>query len=484
MIPLSLTLRGFIGIRSGLGRDELTLDLEHLVGDAQLVALIGPNGTGKSTVLDNLHPYRLMPSRATSYTPGGFSFFDETFGQLASKELTWQHETERYRSSILLRRSGKTQKQEAFLHRENQSGTWVPVAPSDGKTSTYDEALESLLGSPELFFTAAFSAQGRRSLSAYTNGEIKALMTELLGLDRIAELGGRARDRTKDLSGNLSVVRGRLGVEEDLLQHRSAQADMLRESHAALDICRASQDRARSELSAARAKLAEIETAQAAVAATESRRAAILDRGKGVKDRALSALAQAGADIRAAQEKWLAEQNRGEVEQRELTGMIAALESRIAMRSKILDRRATIEEAEARAEQITAMAADTKTAVDSLRAGMETARARTGKRAALSEHLRSLLTEGRSAKQRCDDLETRARLTEEVPVPGHRLAAALQTAGRGGIRALRDPAGACPDGRAARFVYHHKGEPRCRLGRIGRGSGYEPRCQARRRAGP
>ena len=37
--PLSLTLTGFKGIRSGLGRDTLTLDLEALVGDAQLVAI-------------------------------------------------------------------------------------------------------------------------------------------------------------------------------------------------------------------------------------------------------------------------------------------------------------------------------------------------------------------------------------------------------------------------------------------------------------
>ena len=39
--PLSLTLKGFKGIRSGLGRDAITLDLEALVGDDQLVAIAG-----------------------------------------------------------------------------------------------------------------------------------------------------------------------------------------------------------------------------------------------------------------------------------------------------------------------------------------------------------------------------------------------------------------------------------------------------------
>jgi exonuclease SbcC len=44
MIPETLHLKGFAGIRAGLKRDELTLDLAQLAGDAQLVAFAGPNG--------------------------------------------------------------------------------------------------------------------------------------------------------------------------------------------------------------------------------------------------------------------------------------------------------------------------------------------------------------------------------------------------------------------------------------------------------
>ena len=66
MIPERLYLKGFAGIRAGLGRDELSLDLVQLAGDAELVAFAGPNGTGKTTVLDSLQPYRLLPSRASS----------------------------------------------------------------------------------------------------------------------------------------------------------------------------------------------------------------------------------------------------------------------------------------------------------------------------------------------------------------------------------------------------------------------------------
>jgi len=53
MQPLSLTLKGFRGIRDGLGRDALTLDFERPADSAELVAIAGANGRGKTTVMDS-----------------------------------------------------------------------------------------------------------------------------------------------------------------------------------------------------------------------------------------------------------------------------------------------------------------------------------------------------------------------------------------------------------------------------------------------
>ena len=47
-------LRGFIGIKEGLGLDEVEVNFEGLEG---LVALEGANGMGKTTFLENLQPY-------------------------------------------------------------------------------------------------------------------------------------------------------------------------------------------------------------------------------------------------------------------------------------------------------------------------------------------------------------------------------------------------------------------------------------------
>lgn len=67
MQPLRLTLKGFRGIRDGLGRDEITLDLERLADGANLIAIVGANGSGKSTIMDCLTPF--MDCQAGSRWP-------------------------------------------------------------------------------------------------------------------------------------------------------------------------------------------------------------------------------------------------------------------------------------------------------------------------------------------------------------------------------------------------------------------------------
>lgn len=236
MIPHSLKLKNFTGIRAGLGVDEIYIDLDAVAGDESLVALKGSNGKGKSTILDNLHPFRLMPSRATSYSPRSFSYYDNTFDD-AEKVLEWSHDSERYRSTILIKGGGKSKKTEAYLHQRLDE--WVPVSlpdgtSSDGKADTYDRCIEHILGTPDMFFTAVFAAQNRTPLSAYKNGEIKALMSELLGLDHITDQGGKAGEVVKLLTARQN------GCKQQLVQVTRQQED---------------RDRADQELATARTTL-------------------------------------------------------------------------------------------------------------------------------------------------------------------------------------------------------------------------------------
>ncbi|WP_454709186.1 DNA repair protein [Delftia acidovorans] len=217
---LSLTLKGFRGIRDGLGLDVLTLDFEALCDGAELVAIAGANGRGKTTVLDNMHPYLLMPSRAAAAGAGGFSYYDHVFLPESEKDLVWALEGRSYRSQIVIRLNGR-RRTEAFLFVLSDTGAWRPViledgTVSDGKVDTYTRCVEHLCGSADTFFTSVFGAQGKRQLSDYRNAEIKTLLADLLGQEHIRELGRKAGDTAKLLKAGLVAVRqDALGMEAE-----------------------------------------------------------------------------------------------------------------------------------------------------------------------------------------------------------------------------------------------------------------------------
>jgi exonuclease SbcC len=261
MQPLSLTLKGFRGIRDGLGRDELTLDFEQLAGNARLIAVVGSNGRGKSTLMECMTPYSTMPSRAAAAGPGGFTFYDHVFLAESVKDLTWAHEGRSYRSQIVIRLAGK-RRTEAYLHVIDEHGQWQPVrlddgTVSDGKVATYDRCIEAICGSADTFFTSVFAAQGKRALSAYRNAEIKALLADLLGQAQIQALGQKATETARLLRAGLGVTRQeatgleaeaqRLGTERGRIAGAPArlqQADVARQqAHRGLEVAQASHAR-------------------------------------------------------------------------------------------------------------------------------------------------------------------------------------------------------------------------------------------------
>jgi exonuclease SbcC len=278
MVPETLYLKGFAGIRAALNRDDLMLDVMQLVGDAQLVAFAGPNGTGKTTVIDNLQPYRLLPSRASSFSPVGFSFYEHLVLPECVKELVWRHAGKRYRSTLVFRMNGR-RKTEAYLHAD-ANGQWVPArlpdgTVSDGRAETYDICVEALLGKPETFFTSVFAAQNRRPLASYTPGEVKGLMVELLGLEQIRQTGEKAGQVARLLKSTLDdrrhLLRGLGDVEGRITSIEAALA------RCKLELAQRTRDKAtaQAQLEAAQARLSQISAERDTARATGERRLAL-----------------------------------------------------------------------------------------------------------------------------------------------------------------------------------------------------------------
>lgn len=269
MKPLTLELQGFTGITSGSGKERIHVDLTTIPHDARLVALVGPNGAGKSTIMDNLHPYRVMPSRSSTLGPSGFSYWDNISRPTAKKDLVWEHGGRRYRSALTFKVSGKTRKADCYLFQWNDVlQDWTPAklddgTLSDGKTDTYDRCVEGILGVPETFFTSQFSAQNRKAISEYGNGEVKALLASILNLNSYRELSAKASTVGKLLRYQLDAL------QDELSQARGAEAGIeqvnleLDELAQTAQSCAAAEQAAADRLDDSRKALALLEAKQA-----------------------------------------------------------------------------------------------------------------------------------------------------------------------------------------------------------------------------
>lgn len=458
MKPISLTLTNFIGIRSGLGRDELSLDIDALTDGAKLVAIVGPNGSAKTTVLENLQPYRLMPSRAGGYSPGSFSYYDHVGMGKSGKEFLWEHNGKTYRSSLIFNRTAKTKKTEAYLH-EQSGDDWVPVVlpdntVSDGKADTYDRCVEHILGSPELFFTAAFSAQGRKSLSTYTNGDIKGLLTELLGLEHVTNLGAKAKDVTKGISLHLDAMRDDLARIDEQEQELSSAQEDLKGVNSDLDIQTEAKKKARLAVGESSRELAEVQADANANTEAEIRRTDLTRRleatqrqintadqnatqdisdeqrqqseREGAIDQEISqAKQQHKSDTKATKKqrddaKKQAENDIDDIEKQitESEELITESESQVRLNQNLLSRRAEVEQAKAAAPALATETEEARITLEEAKASHESTQALQQRSQRLTDALNVLARDGGQLADQCKALKARSALTEEVPCQG------------------------------------------------------------------
>lgn len=163
---IKLELRGAIGIYKGLGIFQINIDFNEFRNG--LIALVGENGKGKTTIIENLHPYRRLVSRQGSLA-------DHFFLKDSFRKLVFELDEVEYTSEIFI--DGETKKVEAYLKKDS-------ISLNDGKPTTYDEKIEALLGSEELFFNSVFSSQKNKGLSELSANQRRELFYELLGLSK------------------------------------------------------------------------------------------------------------------------------------------------------------------------------------------------------------------------------------------------------------------------------------------------------------
>lgn len=184
-------LKGFTGIKRGLGLDEIEIDFSGITG---LTALEGANGAGKSTVLENLHPYNQLASREGA-------LYQHVCDRKAEKELSFFYADHHYKT--LLKIDCESERSEGFIWRDGKSEV-------KGKISEYARYWKTSMGSPELFFASAFCAQGSKKLSEMRTGELKTLFGEFLRLGRYQKWEDTAKQCGNILNGKAGQIETRI----------------------------------------------------------------------------------------------------------------------------------------------------------------------------------------------------------------------------------------------------------------------------------
>jgi len=205
----SLRLRGAIGVKRGQDKDEIALDLGSY--DAGLVALIGANGEGKTTLIENMHPYSQMLTRDGKLQ-------DHFYLRDSYRDLKFVDERtgDEYRALLQIDGANKSGAVDYHLYRNGE-----PIV--NGRKADYDEQIEKLFGSLSLYLRSAFVSQrptkGNPDLSAATQGEKKALFRELAGLDYLQAYSETAREKAKAIETETERDKGKIEALTEDVEH-------------------------------------------------------------------------------------------------------------------------------------------------------------------------------------------------------------------------------------------------------------------------
>ena len=209
---LSLSLRGAIGIRDGQHKEDFELNFELL--EDGVVCLGGRSGAGKSTILENCHPYPCMLTREGTLK-------DHFYLKDSHRILVYKDENGLfYRISILIDGKTATGKVSYYVETSKDKESWKSLPEVDGSFEAYKTWVNSTFGSIDVFLRTAFFAKeqtkGTPDISVTTKSERMELLSKLAGTEHLKEVSGVAKDKRKELEKSASKISDEIKDCEDL----------------------------------------------------------------------------------------------------------------------------------------------------------------------------------------------------------------------------------------------------------------------------
>lgn len=270
---VNLKLRGFNGLAS---YPDGEVDINFSAFGDGLIALVGENGAGKTTILEACHPFRELVSRSGSLT-------NHTYLKDSYRDLEFEFQGKLYRSLFLIDGESSSGKVEAYLYEDS-----TPL--NDGKCPSYDELVRRLFGPPEIFFGSVFTAQNCEKLSELPKGKRKEFFVALLGLEHLQRYSDLAKARAETLHESWL----KLDVEMGAVSRRLEE---LADSPRKLEALKAQISSAEEKVKAARAEMDSAAEEKARLEKAIADQRVLRERAKGLEE-SLQSLSRKEKDLR------------------------------------------------------------------------------------------------------------------------------------------------------------------------------------------
>ncbi len=248
MIPIRLEIHNFLPYRAP---DAILFEGIHLA------CLTGANGAGKSSLLDAMTWVLWGKARAKR---------DDELVHLGQQDMQVQLDFEQegvlYR---VLRRRSRSGRGKGTLDLFAHDGEQFHLISEPAMRQTQQKINTLLRLDYETFINSAFLQQGRAdAFTTKTPAERKAILSDILGLDRWALYEEAAKTHQREIENELSVIELRLQEIEDELAKEPALRDAVEEA-------RVAQQEAHAALEAAEKHLEEVAHATTEMKNTQER---------------------------------------------------------------------------------------------------------------------------------------------------------------------------------------------------------------------
>lgn len=208
MIPKRLKLVNSIGLLDGIGKREIEIDFTQF--KRGVVGIFGRTGSGKSTIMENMTPFRKLMTRLGSLHD---HFVDEGL-----REFEFEMEGHIYLSRILI--DAPKKKTIAQLYKD---GTLL-----NDKLEEYDGHIAEIIGDYDLFINSVFAPQTDDFIITMKDTPMKSLFMMLFNLEKYSNVYlPLLKTRRDDTEKRLQGVRSAYEVlESDVNEMQTARIEI------------------------------------------------------------------------------------------------------------------------------------------------------------------------------------------------------------------------------------------------------------------